>query len=267
MYPGLYKLKYNFPLVTPQPADINDWAQAAVQQNLRLKAARFNAISKQKLISVESGQRLPNLNLVGQYGQDRINGRSGHYDGHRQTDSASVNLRLDFKPFQGGQVFAKVRQAQANYQLASAQMDHTHREVIANSRKSYLGVMSGISKIKADRLAIKSSRSALRSTEAGYRVGTQTINDVLLAQRRLYKAENNYAQARFEYLTTTLALKQAAGTLNIHDLEQINHWLKVTASTYDTPATKKKIKRGKAKIQKKSTTFSHKKVAQKTQAA
>jgi outer membrane protein len=48
---------------------------------------------------------------------------------------------------------------------------------------------------------------------------------VLNSQRALYIAITNYYQSRYVYIGNVLLLKQAAGTLQIQDLEQIDQWL------------------------------------------
>ncbi|MDE0855793.1 MAG: hypothetical protein OSA97_15365, partial [Nevskia sp.] len=49
--------------------------------------------------------------------------------------------------------------------------------------------------------------------------------DVLLAVRGRYKAERDYAQARYGYIVNFLKLKQSAGALSHTDLLSINRWL------------------------------------------
>ena len=45
------------------------------------------------------------------------------------------------------------------------------------------------------------------------------------AQFALYRAITNYEQARYDYLLNVLRLKQAAGTLQVQDLEEIDQFL------------------------------------------
>ena len=93
------------------------------------------------------------------------------------------------------------------------------------TRDAYLGVVSGISQVKALRQALSSSTTALEATEAGFEVGTRTSVDVLVSLRETYGAERDYASARYDYLLNILRLKQAAGVLSIDDLVEINRWL------------------------------------------
>ena len=76
-------------------------------------------------------------------------------------------------------------------------------------------------RVEALEQAVESSRTALEATQAGFDVGTRTIVDVLNSQFNLYRAITLFYQARYDYLMNVLRLKQAAGTLQIQDLEEI----------------------------------------------
>jgi outer membrane protein len=65
----------------------------------------------------------------------------------------------------------------------------------------------------------------LQATEAGFEVGTRTIVDVLNSQFSVYAAITNYYRSRYAYIGNVLRLKQAAGTLQVQDLEDIDKWL------------------------------------------
>jgi outer membrane protein len=66
-----------------------------------------------------------------------------------------------------------------------------------------------------------SQESAVEAKEQGYKAGLFIILPVLDAQRDLYLARRDYAQARYDYLFNRLKLKQAAGTLSDADLVSV----------------------------------------------
>ncbi len=70
-----------------------------------------------------------------------------------------------------------------------------------------------------------SAQSALEATEAGFEVGTRTIVDVLLSQQVLFQAQSAYSSSRHNFLVNTLRLKQAAGVIEVADLETVNRLL------------------------------------------
>jgi outer membrane protein len=86
-------------------------------------------------------------------------------------------------------------------------------------------VISEISRVRALRQAVESNRTALRATEAGFEVGTQTTVDVLQSQENLRSTETTYSRSRYDYILNVLRLKQAAGSLSLPDLEQVDSWL------------------------------------------
>ena len=101
----------------------------------------------------------------------------------------------------------------------------TQRTIIRSARAAHITVVNDVQRVKARQQAIVSTRSALDATEAGYKVGTRNIVDVLQAQRSLYASMRNYANSRYDYVINTLKLKQAAGILTPQDIYDINRWM------------------------------------------
>lgn len=50
--------------------------------------------------------------------------------------------------------------------------------------------------------------------------------DVLNSQSSLIQAQQNYANARYDYIIQSIQLKQAAGILSPEDVCHINAWLR-----------------------------------------
>ena len=86
-------------------------------------------------------------------------------------------------------------------------MEFAHRAAIQDARDGFLGVISGISKVQADKQTIISSEASLEATRQGYQVGTRTILDVLIVETSLYQAQQNYSADQYTYLTNILNLK------------------------------------------------------------
>lgn len=224
-YPDLKTLAGDFPLVSPQPMNIDQWVKTALDQNLSLRAARFAVLAAQQNIKAVSAGNLPTLSATGSYQDANSRSLNSEMEGTQNVRTGALGLALNFPVYNGGLTNAQTSQAEAQYQLAIAQMEQQYRTTVANARKAFLSINSQISQVDADRQSVKSSRAALESTQAGYQAGTQTILDVLQAQSSLFSAEQNYTQDRFSYLLNTLILKQAAGILAPTDLANINRWL------------------------------------------
>jgi outer membrane protein len=250
LYPSLSKLSEDFPYITPKPSNIEDWVEIAQRQNWSIKATQYAASASRQNVKQQFSGHLPNLIAQGNYGvsfthviSNDLGGSSVtagstssspellpideniFVTGVTRTQTVSGNLTLNIPLVQGGYVVASTRKAQYDYRIAISQFELQVRKTINNARQSYLNIMSGISKIKADKQTIKSSISSLEGMQAAYDVGTETLVDVLNQQQKLYKAQTQYAADRYAYVNSLLELKAAAGTLSIKDLEAINSWL------------------------------------------
>src|SRR5688572_176594 len=92
-------------------------------------------------------------------------------------------------------------------------LERVARQVNAETRAAYIGVISEISRVRALEQSVRSSQSAVKATNAGFEVGTRTTVDVLAAQRALRQSETAYARSRYDYALNMLRLQRAAGGL------------------------------------------------------
>lgn len=221
-YSSIKTFKKNMPLQNPQPDNIERWINAATQNNLKLMAARYGVEVSREKIKMQASGHLPSLSLMGNYGKTAT---FNNVPSSLNKNGGTVGLELDVPLFAGGAVSSKTRQAQYDFQTASANLDNTYRLLIINTRQKYNDVLADISKIKAEQQAIKSAQLSLDSTEESYKAGTRTVVDVLIAQQNLYDAKRTSASDQYNYLLDTLLLKQAAGSLKPADLVQISQWL------------------------------------------
>lgn len=206
-------------LVRPRPAVMKDWVDTALQHNLQV-LARLRAVDvAQREIGVQRSGHYPKVDLVA--GTQYLDQTAfGLFPLRQQQSSIGVEMRLPL--FLGGAVTARTRQAAHLYSEAQDRLLQAQRATVRATRDAYRDVLAGIARVEALHQAVVSARTALQATEAGYKVGTRTIVDVLDFQRNLYSAESDYAAARYDYLVSTLRLKQAAGTLSADDLVRLN---------------------------------------------
>lgn len=219
-YAHFNTFKQKMPLLSPQPANVEQWITTATSYNLVLAERRYAMAAARDNIKVKASGHLPVVSVAGSYGRaDGIN------LGLINQNNAAVELDLDFPIFSGGAVVSNTRQAEYDFQTASANLEKEYRSVLVTTRQKYNDVLADISKIQAERQAIKSAQLSLNSTQESFSAGTVTIVDVLLAQKKLYDAKRNAASDQYTYLKDSLSLKQAAGTLKPEDLQKINRWL------------------------------------------
>lgn len=216
-------LQSDSPLVSPEPEDINQWSQTALVQNPSLMVAKSNVDSAAQTIELQKSGHYPSLDLVAQ--KNYASQSDGNFSGSSKTHTEAIGLQFNLPIYAGGAVVSRTREAGYRLDQAMQNEEQQRRSVTRQTRESFNGVMSGISRVQALKQAVVSNEKALESTQAGYEVGTRTTVDVLDARRNLFSARRDYARSRYDYILNTLRLKQAAGIVTVEDLVQINSWL------------------------------------------
>ncbi len=228
VYPDkLALLTKDIPLVKPTPENVDEWAKIAQESSLTLLVAeKALQIAKEEVRRQRSGH-LPTLNLVASanYSDSDRQSAFSFITGNSLNDNR-IGLQLKAPIYLGGRVSSLTRQAAYTYQQSRELYEKSRRLTDQQTRTSYLNVLSNISQVQAFKQALKSTRTALKATEAGYEVGTRTSVDVLNSRREVYRAERDYAKSRYLYILDTLRLRQAAGILTDEAVVAINKWLK-----------------------------------------
>ena len=99
------------------------------------------------------------------------------------------------------------------------------RNTVQAARSLHQLVLTNTARVKARAQSIISADSALQATQTGYEVGTRNIVDVLVAQRTVFQARRNFANARYDYILSMMGLKEVAGQLSPDDVYELNAWL------------------------------------------
>lgn len=219
----LAELEEESPLVSPEPASINEWSETALAQNPSIMVARANVNTAEQNIELQKSGHYPSLDLVAQKNYDSQS--DGNFSGSSKTHTDVIGIQLNIPIYEGGAVVSRTREASYRLDEAMQNEEQQRRFVTRQTRESFNGVISGISRVQALKQAVVSNEKALESTQAGYEVGTRTTVDVLNARRNLFSARRDYARSRYDYILNTLRLKQAAGIVTVEDLQQINTWL------------------------------------------
>ncbi len=218
----LIPLGDNLELTLPDPADAEQWVDRALQNNRQLQAARQNLNAARFARDKSSNNRSPSLDLTASFADSYVN--DDLLDDYDQKD-VTVGLQLQIPLYTGGRIGAERAQADAEFRAAQNAVLLQNRLASQQTRTAYLDVLSGISQVKAFAQALESSNVALEATQAGFEVGTRTSVDVLVSLRETFRAQRDFASARYDYLVNTIRLKQAAGILNEDDLIDMNRWL------------------------------------------
>ncbi len=218
----LSPLQNTITLNRPDPDDIQQWTDSARKNNLNYKAAQFAFQAAQQQVNADFAAHYPDLEFSAQRRYSDPEG--GNFVASESTDT-TLRLQLNVPIYSGGSSSAKHQQSVALKEQARTEMQKALRQAIQQTRDAFLGVSTSIAQVKALKQALNSTQIAYEAIQAGFEAGTRTAIDVLTSLREVYRAERDYARARYTYIVDLLRLKQAAGIITPEEAQRINQLL------------------------------------------
>lgn len=202
-----------------------EWVAIATESNSLLKAREFGLAAAERDISTARSGHLPTLSASASIGDEA--GWQNEYPGGPNSSGggSTIGVELRVPIFNGFATQSGVRQAVDYRDIAADQLEQQRRNVVRITRNAQRSLSAGEAEVEARRLSVISAQSAYEASEAGLEVGTRTIVDVLITQQALYNAQREYARSRHSFLFNVLRLRQAAGIIEMADLQAVNQVL------------------------------------------
>ena len=225
--PLLSPLADDFEISLPDPIDRKSWVDLGLKNNNRLIASRFQRDAARNNARASGSAHLPQIDIIGR--NTKSTSKQGKFGGFIQNplfgieqDTRQYGIQINIPLFAGGAISSGRRQAWANYDQSKEQAVYQERTAIRDIRSNHFGVQTQVANVTARKQALTSAKSALEATKVGYEVGTRNTVDLLDAQKKVFSAQANYANSRYEYVIAMLRLKASVGSLNPGDLISIS---------------------------------------------
>ena len=219
---------------SPYPNSKEEWVELALKNNYQLKASYLRKDAAKSNARNAASNHLPKIDIVGSGSDSETN--QFNYEGFEingqgipipaVTGRRNYAIQMSVPIFQGGAVSSRRKQAYSQYNQADENSLFTERRVIQEVRSQFSNVATLVANVTAQKQAVISATSALEATQVGYKVGTRNVVDLLQAEKNLYSAEKNLANAKYDYILANLRLALAAGTISPSDIVDINNLLK-----------------------------------------
>jgi protease secretion system outer membrane protein len=219
MEPGeLDHLRPGFRVASVDTQSFEAWKKIAMEQNPDIRTLTQGVeIAKQEVNKQRAGH-LPRLDFVGTYGKT---GSDSITTVNQDQTIRSIGFQMSVPIYSGGAVSASTRQAAANKEKAREDLEAQIDKIMVELRKNYNQVASSVPKIDALMKAVDSAKLLITATEQSIKGGVRINLDLLNAQRQLYTAQRDLAQARYGYMIAALRLRASAGTLSAEDLKMM----------------------------------------------
>ena len=218
----------------PTPTSKEQWVDLALENNYQLKAAYLRKDAAKNNARSSASNYLPKIDIVGSESESETN--QFNYEGFsingqgipvpEVTGRRNFAIQFSMPIFQGGAVNSRRKQAYSQYERTNENTLFTQRRIIQEVRSEFSNVITLVANVTAQKQAVTSATSALEATQVGYKVGTRNVVDLLQAEKNLYSAEKNLANAKYDYILSNLKLALASGTITPADLVSINSLLK-----------------------------------------
>ena len=230
---SLNQLGDTLQISSPFPNSKEEWVQLALKNNYQLKASYLRKDAAKSNARSAASNHLPKIDIVGSDSESETN--QFNYEGFSingqgipvpaVTGRRNYSIQLSMPLFQGGAVNSRRKQAYSQYSQADENTLFTERRIIQEVRSQFSNVNTLVANVTAQKQAVISATSALEATQVGYKVGTRNVVDLLQAEKNLYSAEKNLANAKYDYILANLRLALAAGTIGPSDIVEINNLL------------------------------------------
>ena len=231
--PGaLYILGEEFDPRPPEPNDRAAWVDFALSNNNELAAARYAEEAARQNATSSKMEHAPTVTATYRYQDSETTGSIAqnppslfNLPPNSDQTNETWQVRFDMPLFSGGAVSANRRRAAEQFNVARESRINLTRNTVTQARSLHMTVVSDVARVKARQQSIVSTQSALDATQAGYEVGTRNIVDVLNAQNKVFAAQRDYANSRYDFIINSLRLKEAAGTLSPEDIARLEGFL------------------------------------------
>lgn len=209
---GVYPNQLQAPPALPRTAANLQTAQdiarrthpSVLQAQFEVTAGELNA---ERVFAQRHGSVTGSASLGRQFG-----GQGG------DTTTATAGVRYARPLFQGGQLNALHRQANARRDAVRSGLHQTVAQVLQNVSVAWANVEVSSARIAASQQQVRASQSAFEGTREEARLGARTTLDVLNAETDLLDARTQLLQAQASQQFATYNLLAAMGLLNVEHL-------------------------------------------------
>ncbi|MCP5369432.1 MAG: TolC family protein [Rickettsiaceae bacterium] len=183
------------------------------QQNLEIDNAKNKIIAAKADNMAAKGQLLPDVNFridaeKSFYTQQTSN--NGNINNKRVISSLGVHIPIFAK---GGAEYSDVRRSYQGYKIAIAALDATIKQINALCVAYLSEFISSKKRIEASIEAVRASELAYDGMVQEEKLGSKTIIDVLIAEKRLNDARENLADSRKAVIIAAYKIKSLTGDL------------------------------------------------------
>jgi outer membrane protein len=177
------------------------------------------------------GELLPQVQIEASY-SDRFDGSSSL----DETEVATVTGRLSVPIYQGGEVYARVRQAKHVHVSRLQEIEQARSENEAAIVAAWSQLLGARAQLQSDQSQVEANKTALTGVREEERVGQRTLLDVLNAELEFLDSQVKFVTTRRNVVVANYTVLSTVGRLDALNLG-------VASTVYDPEAHYDEVRR------------------------
>ncbi|MCB1506865.1 MAG: TolC family outer membrane protein [Hyphomicrobiaceae bacterium] len=183
------------------------------QENALIVAALYREQAARYTVERIRGELLPTAQLDAQWGE-----RYGSSKTLDESEQGSITGRISIPIYEGGEVYARVRQAKHTHVSRLQEIEQVRTEVRAAVIASWSRLQAAQAQVQSDRAQVSASQTALTGVREEEKVGQRTLLDVLNAEQELLNAQVQQVTNERNLVVAGYTLLSAIGRLEAERL-------------------------------------------------
>jgi len=179
------------------------------QQNPGVVQALYEEQAARFVVARITGQLAPTVSLEAQYAK-----RRDPSPGLDLSETGSITARMQIPLYQGGETYARIRQAKHQHVSRIQSIETARLEARASTVSAWSLYRASQAQLASARVQVDANQIALQGVQEEERVGQRTLLDVLEARQALLDAQVALTTTRRDIIVNAYTLLQAVGRLD-----------------------------------------------------
>jgi outer membrane protein len=194
---------------TLMPSSFNEVISVALTNMPEIRGAEYRVKSSEKNLSVQRGERSPEVYLNGVYYSRYQNGSFNPNDSTftyplndqmKDKQYSQITLGVNIPVFNRYQTQTAISKAKINLADSQFRLEQQKQLVYKNIQQAHTDALGAFEKYQSALEAVKSNEEAFNYSRQKYEVGLVNAVDFSIAKNNFSKARSDLAQAKYEYI-------------------------------------------------------------------
>ncbi len=207
-------IKEDIPEIRDYQSSLDDIQTYALKNRTEIKEAKINVEVAKQTIKFEKSDYWPTVALEAGYRNTDIEYAISSTTVNYDTEERYLQGELVFTLFDGGLRKAEIRQAIAEFRKAQNALKLTEKQVILDSKVSYLDYESAKKVLLNLQDELKSAQETFNAVQMQFQYGMADSLNIMDANTLLVSAQRRILNAKYEYFISVINILYTRGDLN-----------------------------------------------------